>query len=751
MGPLPDGFLDRSRFASVTVTDRGGVVLYEALSDTGERSHWIPPEAIPPNVLAATIAAEDRRFFSHPGIDPLALSRAAWHDLVTGAVVEGGSTLTQQTVKQIEIAEGHVSTNEKSFSRKFHEIVLALRLEHRLSKREILAIYLNLAPYGNQFRGVDRASRGYFGIAPSELTLAQAAFLAGLPQRPSALDPYRNPSGALSRQRRVLSRIAVSDAVTPEALRAAQEEHLRFVRRDRPFLAPHLVQETLAKYTDPGVRRIVTTIDAPLQERVAGIIAARQKDLQRHGAANVAVVVLDNASGEWLAWEGSGDYFDAEHGGAIDGASTPRQPGSALKPFTYAAAFERGESPASLLPDVPQHFPTAVGGVNYVPRNYDGVFRGPLRARQALAGSENVPAVWLLSKVGVPTLLRLLRSCGVSTLDRTPDYYGLGLTLGDAEVRLDELVAAYATFARGGIPVVPRSVKRVVGIDGQESTPPKAGSGERTVSARTAFWITDVLSDSDARRFIFGEGGSLDFPFPVAVKTGTSQAYRDNWTIGYTREVTVGVWVGNFDRTPLRGSSGVTGAAPIFHAVMLAAEERVLGRFPTVTDPPIVPVPTAVVLRPVCALTGMQPGPFCPSTRQEWVATDVPVETCTWHSSRGVLWPAEYRAWAAERGTADVPVVRAQLAARHPAVHITNPPPGATYLIDPTLRSEFQTLSFRATANGRSGMVTWRVDGRTVGTASSESSVRWPIRAGKHRVEAIVEGAHADAVEITVK
>ena len=253
--------------------------------------------------------------------------------------------------------------------------------------------------------------------------------------------------------------------------------------------------------------------------------------------------MLDNASGEWLAWEGSGDYADAEHGGTINGPLALRQPGSALKPFTYALAFESGFTPASVLADVPSHFPTAEEGVLYSPRNYDGRFRGPLLARRALAGSENVPAVVLASELGVPALQRFLTRAGISTLDRTPSYYGLGLTLGNAEVRLDELVAAYSSFARRGDWIEPTWIPRGDADQARR---------QAFVSPLTAYWITDVLSDDSAREYIFGRGGSLEFPFNVAVKTGTSQAYHDNWTVGYTRDVTIGVWVGNFDRTPLK-------------------------------------------------------------------------------------------------------------------------------------------------------------------------------------------------------
>src|SRR5207245_1803461 len=333
-----------------------------------------------------------------------------------------------------------------------------------------------------------------------------------------------------------------------------------------------------------------------------------RENLLRHGAHSVAVAVLDNRTRQWLAWEGSGDDFGESFGGAIDGVTTLRQPGSTLKPFTYALAFEEGFTPATVIADVPSHFPTAEEGVVYTPRNYDGRFRGPLRVRAALAGSENVPAVAVLSRVGPSSLLRLLRHAGFRDLTHTADYYGVGLTLGDAEVTLEQLVDAYAMFARGG--------------DG-------------IVSQRTAFWITDILSDPNAREFIFGSGGSLDFPFPVAVKTGTSQAYHDNWTVGYTRDVTVGVWVGNFDRSALRNSSGVTGAAPIFHDVLLAAAKEhgtIVDRSPDLE------------LQPICALSGHRPSLDCPAVEREWLPAGNPVQFCSWHHGQRVELPAEYRA-----------------------------------------------------------------------------------------------------------
>jgi penicillin-binding protein 1C len=498
----------------------------------------------------------------------------------------------------------------------------------------------------------------------------------------------------------------------------------------------------------PDAAVVHSTLDLGLQQDVEGIIEHNRPSLQAHNATNVAVVVLDNRRGEWLAWEGSGRYADGDHGGTINGPAVPRQPGSALKPFTYALAFEEGRSPASVLPDIPSHFPTAQPGVVYSPRNYDGQYRGPLLARRALAGSENVPAVALASDVGVPALLRFLNRAGFSTFTRTPDYYGLGLTLGDAEVRLDELVAAYSSFARGGVWREPTAL-----LPAYAGGQPPPARERRLVSERTAFWITDILSDADARAYIFGRGGDLEFPFPVAVKTGTSQAYHDNWTVGYTPDVTVGVWVGNFDRTPLRGSSGVTGAGPIFHAVMLAARARAAGG----ADSPPVPQPTPDTREvTICALSGEPASPWCPNRLQEWLPVASAAPPCSWHHPTGdgltTVYPAEYRAWSdGDARRAPQPAPRAaRPALRASVLAIANPPSGAVYSIDPTLRREFQALPLRAVTQEPTS-VTWLVDGAAIGTSSSEKAFSWPLAVGTHHIEARDADGRRAATSVVVR
>lgn len=730
LAPIPADLLDGGIAESTIVVDRRGVALYEALSADGTRAAALSADRLPPMLAAATIAAEDRRFLFHPGVDPIALVRAASANLMEGGRrVEGGSTITQQVAKLL--LTRRTPGRRRGVVAKLSEAALALRLEHRFSKGEVLAMYLNLASYGNQIAGAERASRAYFDRHASMLTAAQAAFLAGLPQRPSGFNPYRNRVSAVTRQQSVLRRMRQTRAITAAEFEEASREHLVLTRAAAAFAAPHFVEMALDRFGADRPARIETTLDRELQAGVTGIIASRRDLLARHGASNVAVVVLDNATADWLAWEGSGDYFDEAHGGAINGPLVPRQPGSALKPFTYALGFEQGFSPASVLPDVPSHFPTAEPGILYSPRNYDGRYRGPLLARTALAGSENVPAVALAADLGVPNLLRFLERAGLTTFTRNPAYYGLGLTLGNAEVRLDELVGAYAALARGG---------RWIAPDYLRGTPREARD---LVSRRTAFWIADILSDADAREYIFGRGGSLEFPFPVAVKTGTSQAYHDNWTIGYSQHVTVGVWVGNFDRAPLRDSTGVTGAGPIFHAVMLAAERRWTPPADLLPDAPIVSPPQSsagVVTREICALSGLAANPWCPVRRREWLPSDSEALPCSWHHQDDgaviTVWPVEYRQWASTRFPRPASALAHGVHLPHQAVHassvlrITSPADGSTFLIDPTLRREFQALPLRA-ASSSTGQIAWHVDGNSFVPASGQSP-SWPLSPGHH-------------------
>jgi penicillin-binding protein 1C len=717
LGPVPDVLLqvDDTR-PSVMVFDRHGERLYEARTDRGTRGTWLPPDHLPRLVVSATLAAEDHRFHSHLGVDPIAIVRAMWRNVREWRVAEGGSTITQQVVALAEARAGRPPS--RSWLGKLREAVLAIRLEHRLGKDDILARYLAYAPYGNQVEGIARASTYYFGIPAADLTPAQAAYLAALPQQPGRFNPRRDTDRARPRQHRILRRMAEEGLLDAEALQVALAERVTVDVSDPESIAPHWVRRALSDPAHVETAAVKTTLDARLQRTVLGILRAQREALDTHHAQQVSVVVLDNQTHEWRVW--------VTDGSDIDAAMTPRQPGSALKPFTYAAAFERGWHPGQVLADIPSTFPTAEPGILYSPRNYDGRFRGPLRARVALAGSENVPAVALASEIGVPVVANLLRRAGITTLEKNAAHYGLGLTLGNAEVRLDELVRAYAHFATK---------------ISSEAISPKIAS--ELISERTRFWISDILADPEARRYIFGEGSSLDFPFVVAAKTGTSQAYHDNWTVGYTRDVTVGVWVGNLDRTPLRYSSGVTGAGPIFHDVMLAAVEHTRGALPLFDTTPIHEAPGDLRETDLCAESGMVAGASCPARVREFLPPAVDSHICTWHhaSDRGVVtvYPEPYRLWAltnaaTSRMAASALSPAAPTAPGRTALAITSPPSGTTYLIDPTLRPDFQALPLRA--QGGIGRIEWSLNGQTLGATLGDTPITWPMVRGTHTISA---------------
>ena len=467
--------------------------------------------------------------------------------------------------------------------------------------------------------------------------------------------------------------------------------------------------------------------------------------------------MLDNASAEWLAWEGSGDYEDAEHGGTIDGVMAPRQPGSALKPFTYALAFERGFTPASVLPDVPAHFPTAQQGILYMPRNYDGVFRGPLCARGRAGGSENVPAVGLLSQVGVPDLLRLLRRSGLATLDKTADHYGYALTMGDAEVRLD-VVAAYAALARGGV------------FRSRAWCDPRRTGGRLRRRALLPSRARDAPSGSPTccptRRRAPTSSGAAEASIFRSGSRSKRAPRRPTTTTGPSASRGTSPWVCGWATSTARRCAprAAYGAAPIFHDVILAAADRAGdGGRGHGEDRAIVDAPAGLANREVCATSGMAATPWCPARRRERLPAGDEAASCSWHhqSDQGLLtiWPPAYQAWARQSGllagSTTVPASVAVRAVRDggaavSGLTIASPPSGATYLIDPTLRREFQTLPLRV-AGARPGPVTWSIDGVPLGRVSSDAALPWPLSPGTHAIEARDGGGRTAEARIVVR
>lgn len=555
---------------AVAFTDRSGIPLGTVISSSSQRALAVPLERVSPFFISAVLAAEDRRFFSHGAIDWLAAARAAWQSLRCLCVQSGASTIDMQ-VARMSFGLGN------GVRGKIEQIWDAARVDAGSGKRSILTAYVNRIAMGGDVYGVEAAARTYFGVPASDLDLAQAALLAGIPNDPVRLDPRSHWPAARNRQRYVLARMAADGTISRAQAAAAQNETIHVRTRDTDLAAAQQLLFALAAQTPQSDAPVRTTIDLPLQRFVQAqaqdVIAA----LASHNVTQASALVIDNRTGEVLAYLGSLDYFDDAYLGRNDGVQALRQPGSTLKPFLYEFALEEHAiAPQSILADVPSSYAIPSGEI-YSPQDYDRRFSGPVSVRTALANSLNVPAVHVLSKVGVSPFLDRLHALGFTHLQRTPAYYGLGLTLGAGEVTLWDLAHAYVTLARNGsaIPLRTRA-------DTQE--PPEDQIGDR------AYWelVTDILSDRYARAQAFGIGSVIDMPFSAAVKTGTSSGYRDTWTVGYTPEYTVAVWVGNFTGAPMQHVAGVSGAGPLWNRIMLHLYEH--------RDPPRFERPPARVL-----------------------------------------------------------------------------------------------------------------------------------------------------------
>ena len=529
-------------------------------------------DEFPESLVLATLAAEDSRYLSHGGIDFLGVLRAVRDALLHREFVSGASTITQQTIKL------YAPPRRRDFRTKIIEAFTARRLEMTADKETILTAYLNHLPYGNQFTGARAAARGYFGKPLGDLSLAESTLLAGLPNKPTKLNPWKNLEGARQRQLWILGRMREEGYIDEARFAAALIEEPKLIAgHERSFHAPHFT-ELLLECEGPAVesakaaRTIVrTTLDLRLQHAVENLVSAELARLAHQaGEENdlqAAVVVIENASGEILALSGSRSFFGSA-AGQVNGAWRPRSAGSTLKPFTYALALQRDTSAATILADTPIEYITSTG--TYQPVNFSRRFMGPVSVRHALANSLNVPAVKLLDEIGGPTRLHdcLVKDLHFTSLAPAATEYGLGLTLGNAEVRLLELTNGYATLARLGEWKPVRFLREANPLHSM-TQPGQAGVETRRVFDADAAWlIGDILSDERARALAFGLNSPLNLPFRVAAKTGTSTDFRDSWTIGYTSDFTVGVWVGRFDNRPLNRVSGAMGAAPIFHQVM---------------------------------------------------------------------------------------------------------------------------------------------------------------------------------------
>lgn len=599
--PLSQELSGTSAEPPTRILDRNGELLYEARHPEYGSQQWTALADIPQSIITALIATEDRSFYWHPGVSARGVLRAVWQNVTSGRVISGGSTITMQVVRH------RLQPERRTFLYKIKEALYALKFDWHHSKDEILEEYLNTAFFGQQAYGIAAASQTFFGKNMDELSVAESALLIGLLQSPSAFNPFEHPGAAQERQKRVLAAMQDTSTISTEEYERAVEESLTFSHGRVEIEAPHFVMwilqslrssslvpgplDNCRETTGRATCDITTTLDLTLQKEIERIMDRNLEKLADKNVTSAAVVVLDAHKGDVLAMVGSADYFDEEHDGAVNVALSPRQPGSTLKPFTYALAFQDGATAASTVIDAEAQFLTQDGNP-YVPRNYDFEYHGLVRYREALANSYNIAAVKVLEHVGVERLLSFLKQAGISTLKAPPEHYGLALTLGDGEVRLLELAQAYGIFARGGTTLNIRTL----------SDDP-VEKGIQILDPGIAWLISDILSDNEARMPEFGPDSALAFERPVAAKTGTTRNARDNWVIGYSPDSIVGVWVGNTDNSPMLGTSGVTGAGPIFHDVMDAVHRN--EPFKEFARP------TTVLTRQVCRLSGKLPG-LCP-------------------------------------------------------------------------------------------------------------------------------------------
>jgi 1A family penicillin-binding protein len=681
-----------SSFMSTKIYDRNGELLYEVFDANAGRRTIVPIEEIPDDLIHATIATEDKTFYSNPGFDTLAIVRALWLNVSEGEIVSGASTITQQLVKSIFLSP------EQTLTRKIEEAVLAQEITRRYTKDQILEIYLNEIYYGNMAYGIEAAAETYFDKSARDLGLAESSFLAGLPQSPSVYDPYTNLEAAKTRQRVVLGLMAKEGYISPSEASAAWNQELDLAPLRVDMKAPHFVvyvQKLLEdRYGTEMVYRgglqVHTTLDLEMQEVAQEVARQRVAELADRHVTNAAMVALVPQTGEIRVMLGSIDFWDEEIDGQVNVALALRQPGSSIKPVNYLAAFEKGWTPATLIMDVTTEFPNPPGPP-YVPKNYDGKEHGPVLVRQALACSYNIPAVKTLQFVGVPDMIEMARRLGITTFT-DPERYGLSLTLGGGEVTLLEHTAAYAVIANAGLRMPPVAVTRIEDSQGRVIEEYQPSAGEQVISPQHAYLITDILSDNEARTPAFGANSPLLLSRPAAVKTGTTDDWRDSWTVGYTPDLVVGVWVGNSDNTPMDHVAGATGAAHIWHNFM----EQVLADVPSHGFP----VPSGLVRAEICARSGMAPTELCPQKRTEiFVDGTAPTEPdniyqkigiCTTSQLRATefcppelveervfeVYPEEFRDWAQRAGIPQPPLEECTVHTRAPMVELTHPVTG---------------------------------------------------------------------------
>jgi penicillin-binding protein 1C len=742
--PFPEEALLRP--TATLVFDRQGRLLRTFTSEDEKWRFQTPLARISPELRKFLVFYEDRWFFWHPGVNPFSFLRAAYQNLRAKAIVAGGSTISMQIARMME-------PKPRTWTAKFREVFRACQLEQRYSKKELLEIYFNMAPYGGNIEGVAAASWLYFGKEPSDLSIAEAALLTILPKSPNRYRPDLHPGEARLARDRALARFYRHGLLTADEYHRALLEEVPGERSPLPFIAPHFAQEMRNRH--PAEARIYTSIDRDLQLFCEELLAAHIAGLRPEGITNGAVVVLDNRTHELLAAVGSVNFFDERTGGQVNGYLAPRSPGSALKPFLYVLALEKGLiTPAQYLEDVPVDYS------GFSPINFDRTYNGIVTAREALRRSLNVPAVNLLAQLGENGLHQLLRRAGLSTIIHPAEHYGLSLVLGGCEVTLLELAALYSALANSGEYVYP------VFQPGQ-APPPHART--KLFDEGAAYIITGILQELDRPDLpSCWEFSTLP---AVAWKTGTSYGYRDAWSIGYDPRFTVGVWVGNFSGEGRPGLIGAEAAAPLLFDLF----SRMDGRAPVAWFQR----PNNVRERAVCALSGQPPGPHCGTLITDlYLTNSSPIATCSLHRStlldaatgyrlppdrvagRSVMektyinWPPRVAAWFRQNGYLfeELPPLLPETHKTLPGAgpEIRSPAADSHYYLRPGIPAEFQKIALEAAAGSEVQKLYWFVNGVLQGTAVPGETLFYLPNPGKHQVVCEDDHGRSSRVELVV-
>lgn len=704
-------------------SDRNHLPLGTVLSSDQNQTAIVPLSQVSPHFINGIIAAEDKRYYQHGAIDYIALFRSILEAFQAKKIVSGASTITMQLARLLEPAP-------RTLPNKFGEIWLSWRLSAGMNQEEILEAYINRLPMGGNLYGVEAAAKTYFNTSASELNLAQASLLAALPNDPTDLNPYDNLLGLKKRQNYVLKRMVEDGYITSIQAKRAAQEKLTFQPKQQGIIAaPHFLFWLTEKLThsstsDPLIQHgsthyIKTTLDRPLQQFIEAQIQQIIISLKDHNVHHAAAIVINNHSGDVLAYVGSPDYFNTDKLGRNDGVQALRQPGSTLKPFLYELALAEGIiQPNTILADVPTYY--AIPGAKlYSPTDYNETFLGPVRVRVALANSLNVPAVKVLEKVTVPVFLERLKDLGFKHLNHPPDYYGLGLTLGSGEVSLWELANAYLIMANQGKIINPNVI-----LSQSQLINPNLPSIDTAVPWQL---ITNMLSDPHARSYSFGIDSVLNLPFPVAVKTGTSSNYRDTWTVGFTTDYTVATWVGNFDGEGMQNVSGVTGAAPLWNRIVLHLHQT--------QEPANFSKPLGFVQLPICATTGLRPTSDCSGGIVLEYFDRKSVDKY-YQKSPQIKLNSEYNEWLSRQS-------HPQLTQNQ--LKIISPQADDYFLMNSGEASE---LEFKITTPSQQS-VEWWLNGKKL-RVQSANSVFWSLQPGQWTLT-VKQGTQQDTVDFQVQ